>query len=73
MCRVFVPKQDLKNIFKVGRKKEIKKERKKKERKKERKKNERTNGWTNERTNESTRARLLDESCFVVCRINVQK
>ena len=62
------------------RKKERTKERKKKERKKEKKqekKNERTNeqtdGRTDKSTNESILARLLDVSCFVVCRSTVQK
>ena len=56
------------------RKKEGKKEREKKDkekRQKERKnerRNERTDGRTNARTNESTLARLLDKSCFFVCR-----
>ena len=54
------------------RRKEGRKERKKKERKKE-KKNERTDGRTDDSTNESMLARLLDESCFVVCRSTVQK
>ena len=67
------------------RKKEGKKEREKKdkekrqkERKNEREKtnegsNERMDGRTKARTNESTLARLLDESCFVVCRSTVKK
>ena len=44
----------------------------KKERKKERKE-KRTNGRTDDSTNESMLARLLDESCFVVCQSTVQK
>ena len=34
--------------------------------------NERKDGRTDESTNESMLARLLDESCFVVCRTTVQ-
>ena len=43
-----------------------------KERKKERKK-EIKRERTDERADESMLARLLDESCFVVCRSTVQK
>ena len=63
------------------RKKEGKKERENRHRKKtdikkkrtKERTNERTDGRTNARTNESTLARLLDESCFVVCRRTVQQ
>ena len=37
------------------------------------KKHERTNERTDGRTNENTLSRLLDASCFVVCRSTVQK
>ena len=61
--------------FKKERRKE--RQRKKRQRKKTKRKkkrtNERTDGRTNARTNESTLARLLDESCFVVCRSTVKK
>ena len=61
------------------KKKEGKKERKKTKKKRLKKektnegRNERTDVRTNARTNESTLARLLDESCFVVCRSTVKK
>ena len=61
--------------FKKERRKEREKkdkEKRQKERKNERR-NERTDVRTNARANQSPLARLLDESCFVVCRSTVKK
>ena len=59
--------------FKKERRKERQRKKTKKKRQKKEKTNEGTDGRTNARTNESTLARLLDESCFVVCRSTVKK
>ena len=63
--------------FKKERRKEREREKKDKEKRRKERKNERrkkrTDGRTNARTNESTLARLLDESCFVVCRSTMKK
>ena len=61
---------------KVGKKEREKKDKEKRQKERKKRTKERTNGRTdgrtNARTNESTLARLLDESCFVVCRSTVQ-